>query len=401
MHLKSYFVVVSLLISLVSCSGKQPEQTLASSIAKASPPPTSMISYTLTSVIERSLAKTIEITGTLEGQEEVVVSSEIEGRIAEVYFDFGSQIKTGDTLLKLDTREFEMKVAQAEATVASAEARLKAPNGDFVKTEEHPEVRQVKAAMDQAKAEFERAEKLIDKGDISKQTYDQIKAQYDQVQARLDAIVAQIEIYRATLAQSRAQLDIARKQLSDCIVKAPITGFIKERLASKGEYLTKGKNVARIVQIDPLRLRADVPEQYINDLYIGQKVSFQVDSITGSTFEGKLTRLSPSVDKQSRSLKIEATIYNSKLQLKPGLFARASINLSSNLPALVVPAKAVITASGLSKLYILDNNRVSARVVRLGQKDGELIEIVEGVKAEEQVILCETPDKLEDGLELK
>jgi multidrug efflux pump subunit AcrA (membrane-fusion protein) len=330
----------------------------------------------------------------------MTVSSEIDGKIDEVYFDFGAYVKAGDKLVSLDRREFEWKVKQAEAAVASAEARVGPVGGPPVPLERHSEVRNALAVMEQARAEYERAEKLLKSGDISRQSYDQAKALYDQANAKLESTASQVEIYRANLDQARAQLLLARKQLADAGIYAPISGAIKERLASKGEYVIKGRNIARIVQIDPLRLRGDVPEQYINQLRMGQTVSFSVESMPGVSFQGKLVRLSPAVDKRSRSLTVEAEVRNSNLQLKPGLFARATIATTAKSAVIMVPQRAVVTTAGLTKIYLLVDGQAHAREVKLGQTDGDLVEILEGVKAGDQVI-TDNLDKIEDGSPVK
>lgn len=350
--------------------------------------------------VDRKLSRSIELTGNLEGQEEVTLSSELEGRVAEVLVDFGSYVKAGDPVVKIDETEFKWRLHQAEAALRTAEARLRAPDGTDYSNTEHPEVRQACAAMEQAKADYERAERLIGRGDISRQALDQQRAIYDQAVARYDNSLTQVEVYRAQVLQARAQLEIARKQLADTVIRSPITGSVKERLISKGEYLNKGRNVLRLVQIDPLRLRAEVAEQYIERLKLGQAIRFRVDSLPGEEFQGRLSRLSPSVNRTSRTLMVEATVANSGFKLKPGLFARATISVDTSVTATVIPQKAVLRVAGLTKVFIKEGENAVSRVVTLGQNDGDMVEIVEGVKSGEQVITDQL-ELLEDGMRVK
>lgn len=387
-----------LLTALIACK-QQPVVNKTETVNNTTTPaPATEVSTT--TVIERAVNNSIEVTGTLEGQEEVTVSSEVEGTIAEINFDLGTYVKAGDLLVSLDKRELQWRVTQAEATMAAAEARLGRMGGKTLPVDEHPEVRQARAALEQAQADYQRVDKLLEKGDVSRQLYDQTKALYDQARARLDATLAQVEIYRANLEQSQAQLALARKQLGDAVVRAPVSGAIKERLVAKGEYLTKGRNVARIVQLDPLRLRVDVPEQHISKLRVGQTVIFHVDSLAGKEFQGSLTLLSPVVDKRSRALTIEARVNNADLQLKPGLFVRVSIGINDQAKALMVPQRAVTATAGLNKLYLVVDGQAQAREVKLGAQHGDMVEIIAGVKVGDQVVISNL-DKLQDGSPLR
>ncbi len=350
--------------------------------------------------IKRGLSRTIELTGNLEGQEEVTLSSELEGRVAEVMVDLGSYVKAGEPVVKIDETEFKWRLHQAEAALRTAEARLKTPDGTVYSNQDHPEVRQALAAMEQAKADYERAKRLIERGDISRQTLEQQRAVYDQAVARYDNSLTQVEVYRAQVLQAGAQVEIARKQLSDTVIRSPITGSVKERLTSKGEYLNKGRSVLRLVQIDPLRLRAEVAEQHIERLSPGQVVRFSVDSLPGEEFQGRLLRFSPSVNKSSRTLMVEATVSNKGMKLKPGLFARAKISLDSSATATVIPQKAVLRVAGLARVFIKEGENVVSRTVTLGQNDGEMVEVVEGVRPGEHVITDQL-ELLEDGMKVK
>lgn len=386
------------LILLTACARQPVADPVAPASAASNPAATQtgMIEVSTAATIERTLARAIEITGTLEAQEEVTVSSEVEGKIAELYVDIGSFVKAGDKLLALETAELQERVKQAEASVAVAEAHLGPVGGEAVPLERHPEFRHAQATYLQTKADFERAQRLFDSGDISRQERDRANTQFEQARAIFEATHAKIDIYHANLKQARAQLALARKQLNDAVVRAPVSGAIKERLTATGEYLTKGRNVVRIVQIDPLRLRGDVPEQHIGKVQAGQMVEFTVDNLPGATFQGRITRFSPVLDKRSRTLMVEAAVRNDQLQLKPGLFARARISTVAGAAALMVPQRAITTFAGLNKVFLLVEGKAVARTVKLGQRDGDLVEVLEGVSANDQVI-TDNLDKLSDG----
>jgi membrane fusion protein (multidrug efflux system) len=121
-----------------------------------------------------------------------------------------------------------------------------------------------------------------------------------------------------------------------------------------------------------------------------------VDSLPGKDFQATVNRFSPSLDKNSRSLMIEASIPNPNLELKPGMFARIKLAFSGQKIALMVPEKAVLTTVGLKKLYVVADGKAQAREVSLGQKDGDLVEVLTNLKPNETVVVSNL-EKLADG----
>lgn len=392
---KALILLLPLLLFTACQRSEPPAQANTSQASVLATAPTS-ISVTSSSVIERSLSSALELTGTLEGQEEVIVSSELDGKISSMHIDLGSYVKKGDKLFSLDERELSWRLEQAKANLSIAEITLGQAGKPGGTNDSHPAVRDAYAALEKAKIDFERTEQLLKDGVISRQEYDRNKSLYDQTRARWETAIAQVEGYRANLIQAHANLQLADKQLKDSVIYAPITASVKERLASTGQYVKKGEPLVKLIQINPLRLRTTVPEQYLQQLNSGETINFTVDSLPDKEFAGKITRFSPAVDKSSRSLMVEATIENPKLELKAGMFARVKLTFGEKRPVLLVPQKAVITAVGLNKVYVLADGKAQAREVTLGQKDGDLIEIVTGVNANETVITSNL-DKLADG----
>lgn len=390
---KTLILLLPLLL-FTACQPSQPQANTGQASVLTTAP--TSISVTTSSVIERSLSSALELTGTLEGQEEVIVSSELDGKLSSMHIDLGSYVKKGDKLFSLDERELSWRLEQAKANLSIAEITLGQAGRPDGTNDSHPAVRDAYAALEKAKIDFERTEQLLKDGVISRQEYDRNKSLYDQTRARWETAIAQVEGYRANLIQAHANLQLADKQLKDSIIYAPITASVKERLVSTGQYVKKGEPLVKLIQINPLRLRTTVPEQYIQQLKSGETINFTVDSLPDKEFTGKITRFSPAVDKNSRSLMVEATIENPKLELKAGMFARVKLTFGEKRPVLLVPQKAVITAVGLNKVYVLADGKAQAREVTLGQKDGELIEIVTGVSANETVITSNL-DKLADG----
>jgi RND family efflux transporter MFP subunit len=204
---------------------------------------------------------------------------------------------------------------------------------------------------------------------------------------------------RATISARKAALALAQKKLADAKITAPLTGFVKDRPAAAGQFLRANSPVVTIVQNTPLRLRADVPESAVAWIRTGRLVQFHVDAFPERTFEGRITRLSPSVDQQSRTLKLEAIVDNANGLLKPGFFARVTVQTDRKDKVLVVPAGSLVTTAGIEKVFVIENGRVAERIVRSGTRLDTGIEIIDGVKEGELVARSEI-ESLQQGREV-
>jgi membrane fusion protein (multidrug efflux system) len=148
--------------------------------------------------------------------------------------------------------------------------------------------------------------------------------------------------------------------------------------------------------MSPLKLRADIPEPYAPDTRAGQEVILSIDAMPGRTFRGRVARISPSMDEKTRSLTIEALIDNKDGALKPGLFAHVKVVSQNNTQVLMIPAKALVTFAGINKAYAIEGDHAVERQLKLGARTGDLIEVVAGLKAGDQVALNNL-DRLANG----
>jgi RND family efflux transporter MFP subunit len=178
---------------------------------------------------------------------------------------------------------------------------------------------------------------------------------------------------------------LAQKALADTTVRAPFPGLVGERLVSVGDYVTRGMKVAVVVRIDPLRARLTVPEQFVSAVQIGAPISFQVDAFPDREFEGTIRYVSPALQSEQRALTVEAVVPNGDAELKPGFFATARIQQPNLTPATLVPANAVVTNAGTSRVFVVNGDHVEERIVTVGQTLDDLVELTSGVKAGERV----------------
>jgi membrane fusion protein (multidrug efflux system) len=179
-----------------------------------------------------------------------------------------------------------------------------------------------------------------------------------------------------------------------------MSGYVSDRPVALGEYVATTNKVATIVRTNPLRMKIDIPEQALNEVKVGQSVSLSVSAFADRTFNGRVARVSPSITATSRTLSVEAEVDNRDNLLKPGQFATVKILLPQSAPAVLVPARAVLTESGASRLYVIKDGRAQQRLVQIGQAEGDLIEIKGGV-TEGETVATSNVGQLSDGMAVR
>lgn len=381
-----------------ACSRSKPQpEVIAEAAAKpgASSTPQS-VDVTTAAAITRGLQRGVEVVGSLAADEEVIVSAQAAGELSQLSVDFGSYVTRGQVIALIDQRDAKLKVEQAEATLKQTLARLGMKEGEKFDPNLNADVRVAKASLDWAQMDLDRSSKLIENGDIARSVYDQAVTQHNLAKARYQAALDAVNQQLAIVEQQRAALALARKAITDTVVRSPISGAVKEKFANRGSYLAVGGRIVSLVKINPLRLRADIPESFAAAVQKGQTMTLTVEAFPGRTFSGRVVRIGPSLNEQTRALTVEAEVNNSGNQLRPGMFAKSQLITSSNAPAIMIPARAVQTIAGLSKIFVVGNGKVTERLVKTGQTDGDLIEIVEGLK-EGETVATNNLDKLQTG----
>lgn len=357
------------------------------------------IDVTTAAAISRNMERGLEVVGSLAADEEVVIGAQVPGELAELKVDFGSYVTAGQVIARIDQRDAKLRIDQAEAALRQTLARLGMSgmkDGDKFEVRQSTDVRIAQGALELASVELERAARLIEKGDIARAVYDQARINHSLAQARYQAAVDAVNQQLAVVEQQRAALQVAQKSLADTVVRAPITGAVKEKFTARGAYLPVGGRILSLVKINPLRLRADVPEYAAASARVGQVMTLSVEAFQGQTFSGRVVRIGAALSEQTRSLTIEAEVANPRNLLRPGMFAKSNLILSKASPVVLVPQRAVATAAGLTKLFVIDSGRVTERVVRTGVTEGELVEISDGIRPGE-IVATSSIDKLQSG----
>jgi RND family efflux transporter MFP subunit len=430
----SIFIFSAVLFS--ACSGSKAEVNITAQQE------TGPVAVTTAQAVVRQIPTYFEATGTLASDAQTDVAPAVSGKIVAVNFDLGSYVNRGDALVKLDDRDARIRVEQAQSQIEQAQAQVKQAqasvdqaienlrqtqarlgvrDGEVFKIEDFSQVKSITAQLILAEKELARATRLVETGDIARNIYDQRKSQRDALlgqldEARSNAAVAikAIDIARAQVATARtavgnaqaavgvaqAAKEQAEKAVADTVVYAPISGYVAERNADVGEYIspnTPNAKLATLVRTAVLRLKIDVPEQSIGKIAVGQGISAQVSAYPDRTFAGTVVRVSPSLNATSRTLTVEAEIENVGGLLKPGQFATVRITQSKPEPAIMIPASAVRADGEINKVFVVKDGVANERIVQLGLLENDMIEVKQGV-AENELVVTNNLDKLGDGV---
>jgi RND family efflux transporter MFP subunit len=364
-----------------ACGG--PTQSVAA--GGAAPPREVSVVTAALEPLERSVA----VTGTLAAEEQVALSFKVTGRVHELNVDLGSPVRRGQVLARLTPTDFELRRQQAEAALQQARARLGlSPNGDdtAVNPESTALVRQSRALRDEARLTRDRIKTFVDRGISSRADLDAAEAQLEVAEGKYQDAIEEIRNREAVLAQRASELALARQALEDTTLRSPIDGAVRDRQVTVGEFRSTGTPVLTIVRTDPLRLRVAVPERAATALRPGQPVRVRVEG-DETTYDGRLVRLGAAIEEANRTLPVEAAVANPHGALRPGMFASAEIVVDRSDKAVVVPGDAIVTFAGVQKVLLVKDGKAVEQRVRTGRRNANRVEIIDGVKPGDVVIL--------------
>lgn len=349
----------------------------------------------------RKLVRTVIAPGTLAADEQATLSFKVAGRLNTLLVDLGTQVRKGQIIAQLETNDFKVRLDQTEAALQQARVRLGLPpqgTDDRIDTENMALVRQARALLDEAAQNRERTRQLVRQGIQPEAELDRVESAYKVADSRYQDAVEEVRNRQAILLQRRSELAIARQQLAETTLFAPFDGAVRERMVTVGEYFAPGTPAVRIVRLHPLRLRLEVPEREAEGIRAGQSVKVTVDDQSGQSYSGRVARLSPAFDEQSRSLIIEAEVDNHNGLLRPGSFARAEIQTSSTAEVVMIPASAIVNFAGIQKIFTVKDNKAVEQNVFVSRKDGDWV-VVEGIPANTAIVL--QPGNLVSGQGVK
>lgn len=351
----------------------------------------------VTQASERAINRTVEAPGALAADEQATISFKVAGRLDQLRVDLGTPVRKGQVLAQLETQDFQSRVNQSLAALQQARVRIGLPpdgENDNINIENTALVRQSRALLEEAKSNLERTTQLVKEGVQPRAELDRVESAYKVADSRYQDAIEEVRNRQAVLLQRRAELQSAKQQLAETTLYAPFDGSIRERRANQGEFLAAGAPVVTVVRLHPLRLRIEVPERDAQGIRTGQSVRVSVEG-EADFASGRIARISPAIQEQSRTLILEAEVENPRGRLRPGSFAKAVIQTSSNNNVVTVPPAAVITFAGIQKVFSIKDGKAIEINVVVGRRENDWIEIVEGLQPNDTVILA--PGNLAPG----
>jgi RND family efflux transporter MFP subunit len=343
-------------------------------------------------VVEAALQpwpRIVKAQGTLIEDEYALLGAKVAGRVRKMLVDIGSPVKEGQPVAELDTEDFDLMVQQAEAQVLQARAAVGLKDGvpdDRLDPLRAPPVEQERAMLEEARFNVERIKGLVGKGIMTQEEIQARESALRVAEARYASSLNAVQGQIALLKLRRSELALAMQNRLDAVLKAPFVGIIQETHVAPGSYVSVGQPVAALVRTDPLRFRAGIPERTAIGVSVGQPLTLTLEG-QPEEIETRISRISPALDVSSRSLIIEADIQNGDGKLRTGLFAEAEILVDAEQKVLAVPARSIVSFGGVEKVWAVVDSKAAPRQVRTGRRADKLVEVLEGLKLGEVVLI--------------
>ena len=407
-------------------------RTKTESSQRAEKPP---VPVTVEAVKTKPIQRSVSVVGSLWGHDELEITPKIEGRILRIHHDIGDVVRPGDVLIELDPTDYKLAVDEAQRALELELARLglkELPEGS-IDISRLPQVARAAAMEANAASRRERERRLAGAGRVE----DRESAETEYAVARANHAQAILEA-EATLAAARhrqASLQTALKRLADTRMVVPqvesalrsgvvlasardnagapsVEYVVCSRSVNEGEIVrplaANARPLLRLVIDRPLKLRATIPERHHGEVRVGQEAELEVEAYPGERFKAKVARVNRAVDRTSRTFEVEIAVANEDRRLSPGSFARVAVHTRTDPAALTVPEDALVSFAGVTKVFVVENDRAREVHVKPGvsiteEKDGlpyTWVEI-EGKLSPAALVVTSGQSQLADGTPIR
>jgi len=371
-----YSVPVLALAVLAGC-GDHPQRPAQEKAG----PPTPVTALTISASDWPAL---YEAVGTVRARVSAAISAKVMGYVRDVRVQPGDRVTAGQLLVSIDSRDLDAQTEAAGATVNEARSAL---------PEAENAVASAKANLDLAQATFNRMQDLYRKKSISDQEFDEASAKLKMAQASHEMALSKRSQVQARIRQAEAGQISAEVMRSYAEIKAPFAGVVTEKRVNAGDLTAPGAPLLTIEQESSYRLEVNVEESRIGSIRSGAPVTVVLDALD-RTLEVRVSEVVPAVDAASRAFVVKVNL-PPLAQLRSGLFGRAQFRLGTR-PVLAVPADAVRESGQVQTVLVLADSVARARLVTLGQRSREQVEVLSGLNAGDRVI-HPLPAGLADG----
>jgi membrane fusion protein, multidrug efflux system len=315
---------------------------MTSQAAQFAPPPVTVTTADVRTELWESLLTSV---GSLTAVQGITVTAERPGKVVHIVFEPGTKVQQGDLLVRQNTSSEEAQLRAEEATVVLERKNLN------------------------------RLSKLLDEKTIAKSQYDDTLAKFKQAIARADNIRA----------------EIAKKT-----IRAPFAGRLGIRLIDLGQFLNEGDPIVSLQSMDPIFVDFSLPQQELNQITTGLTVRVTINALPDHVIKGEITAINPQVDAATRNIQIQATVKNPEERLRPGMFVTVAVVLPAQNEFHTIPATSVLYAPYSDSVFVVEDKKdeksghtgkvVRQQFVRLGEKRGDYVAILSGLKEKETVV---------------
>jgi len=324
------------------------------SATASAPPPLELASVDVATVELQTLSRSLPLSGSMAPIVQATLKSKVGGEVELVPLREGQDVREGEVLARIDTRNLQ---AQYDRQLAAVE--------------------RARADLDLATLNRDKNRVLLDKHYISQNTYEATESAYAGMVASLK------------LAEADARL--AKISLEDAVIRAPFAGTIAKRHVQPGEKVSMDSTIVTLVDLRQMVLEAAVPAADIPAVQIGQPAKFKVGGFGTREFVGEVQRINPITADGSRAITIYIAVPNPNRALKGGMFAQGALDLDTSEPVLAVPQRAVHEEAGVAYVYTLRDDKIARTSVKVGAAapGATFVEVREGLAAGDRVIVTE------------
>jgi RND family efflux transporter MFP subunit len=324
------------------------------------------MSVEIAPVKRADMSERLTVVGNLIGAATVEATPKVAGRLESVSVRLGDRVRRGQTLAKIEDRELQEQVRQAQASFEVSAATI----------------RQREADLRFAQTNLDRSKNLYERQLIPKQTL-------DDAEARFQAGAAQLDLAKAQHAQAQARLDELKINLANTVIASPVNGFIGKRTLDPGAWVTPNSTLLSVVDISLVRLVANIVEKDLRRIAAGQHAGVEVDAFPNEQFGGRIARVAPVLDPATRTAQIEVEIDNPQFRLKPGMYARVNFTVEHRANTLVVPANALVDVQGQRGVFLPGgpaHDVAKFQAIDVGLTNEDLVEVASGLAEGERVV---------------
>ena len=367
----------------------------------------------------------LNATGYIIAAHKIQVASKVLGRVAWIGVEKGNKVREGQTIVRLEDDEYRSQLQQARGSLQALEARLKElENGSRPEeiSRAEADLAVAHADLQNARVTLNRTKELAQQGVSSKQAGDDAQARYDSQVARVNALeksfqlvrigprVEQVDAVRGQIVQARGALDFAQTQVSNTVIKAPVTGTILERAVEKGEFVTtsfvgergaKGY-VVSLADLNDLQVELDINQNDFAKLGPNQKGTITTDAYPDRKYNGSIYEVSPEANRQKATVQVKVKVLNPDDYLRPEMNASvafyneekaaASNSTAAAKPVVFIPASALKNDS----VFLIFEGKAVKRTVKTGSITSQGIRVEDGLIGGEDLIL-NPPAELKEG----